>query len=856
MSEDQAVSQPTGPRRRGLWLIVALAAVIVIALGVWYVRPSGEVEVDRVELTSGSLAGWNVVLVSMDTVRHDRLHCYGRKQIDTPVLDGLAREGVRFSQAVAPVPMTLPSHATMLTGLDPHHHGARVNGMFKLNDDVPTLATVLGQAGYRTGAVIAAFVLDRRFGLARGFDHYDDDLSSGRSSYEFGYRERPADLVNKAAEAWLRKSSDKPFFLFVHYFDPHWPYTAPEPFAGKYKDNFYGDYDEEIAYTDHQLGKLLGVLDEIGQRDKTLIVVTSDHGEGLDQHNEKTHSLLVYDTTLRVPLIISGPSPLPHGRLMPRQVGLIDIMPTVLDLVGVSSPAPMDGVSLLSPLPPEPRSLYVETLGSKFLHGWAPLVGVRREDYKLIIAPRSELYDVQTDPDELRNLLRSKGQIVRELQSDLRKLLGGDPELVGHVSANLTMDDAARQKLADLGYVQTASPSTRDAASKPVHALPDPKDMILAQKRIHQAQTMMTQGQYEEALIMIKPYLAKHDTDGLALQVAGQAYRRTGQLDKAVELFRKATKLRFEPEEAYAGLAMSLYMLDKLDEAEAAAKQGLKLDPTCANALLVLGMVRGDQERDEEAMQLFKRVLEKSRGTYDANAHFCMYRLHLARGRVDEARQALEKVLAVSPNHSEAIRAMAMMADSEANREATIARLRKAVETRSSPQLLLELGRLEFEQGDHEAASKTLSQVLRTRPDNSNAHYLLARSLQALGRQDKVMFHLTEAVRLDPSNHDAVSALGLALAGAGRLQEAHKHLKDAARMAPDVATRHYNLGVILHKLGQTSQAVDAFREATRLDPNNAAAHFNLGQLLKATGKQADADKHLRRARELNPDFGK
>ncbi len=826
---------------------------MVAALGVWYGRSGREVEVDRIELDPGSLAGWNVLLVSMDTVRHDRVHCYGRQQIDTPTLDRLARDGIRFSQAVTPVPMTLPGHASMLTGLDPQHHGARINGMFKLNEDVPTLATVLGQAGYRTGAVIAAFVLDRRYGLSRGFDHYDDDLSSGRSSYSFGYRERPANLINEAAEAWLREPSDKPFFLFVHYFDPHWPYDAPEPFGSKYKDNFYGDYDGEIAYTDHELGNLLGVLDAMGVRDKTLVVVTSDHGEGLEQHNEKTHSLLIYDTTLRVPLIISGPSPIPNGRLMTRQVGLIDLMPTILDLVGVSPPGSMDGVSLLNPLPAEPRSLYVETLASKFLHGWAPLVGVRREDYKLIVAPRSELYDVRGDPNELRNLLSSQGGIARSLNAELRSLLGGDPELVGAVSANLTLDEEARRKLADLGYVQTES-STTTTSSQP-RSLPDPKDMILAQRRIQQAQTMMSKGQYEEALILIKPYLADHDQDGLALQVAAEAYRNVGKLDESVELYRKATKLRYEQASAFAGMASSLYLLGEPERAEAAAKEALSIDPLCTNATLVLGMIRGDQQRDDEAMRLFERVLDQGRGTYDADAYYCIYRLHALRGRMDEARKALEKALSVSQHHRGAMQAMAKLASSDEGREDMIARLRQAVESKPTAQLLLQLGRLESEHGEHAAAAETLAKALKLKRDSSEAHYFLARSLEALGRDGKVVLHYREAVRLDPSNHAAVSGLGLALAKRGQLDEARKQLETAARMTPDVSSRRYNLGLILAKLGQSAQAAEEFQEAARLDPNNAAAHYNAGQLLQSLGRTADAEKHLRRARELDPNLG-
>ncbi|MBN1345276.1 MAG: sulfatase-like hydrolase/transferase [Phycisphaerae bacterium] len=838
-------------RRRRTWPLVAIVVIVVGAAVVLLVfRQPRPKLADRIQAESGALAGWNVLLVSMDTVRRDRLHCYGRREIDTPVVDRLAREGVRFDQAVTPVPMTLPGHASMLTGLNPQHHGARVNGMFQLDEKVPTLAGTLRGKGYRTGAVIAAFVLDRRFGLARGFDHYDDDLSTGRQSFQFSYRERQADQVNAAAIQWLRQSSNKPFFLFVHYFDPHWPFNAPEPFASKYKNNDHGDYDGEIAYTDHQLGELLKELKRLGVRDRTLIAVTSDHGEGLGEHDEKTHSLLLYDTTLRVPLIVAAPSRIPQNRLVTRQVGLIDLTPTILDLLGVTIPTGLDGVSLLAPPPASPRRLYIETLAGEFMHGWAPLVGVRGEDYKFVLAPRPELYDLRADPNEMNDLFRSDRATASKLYDALKAMVGGDPELVTQVAANLPMDEDTRKRLGALGYlVTTTSPTT--TSSRPM-ALPDPKDMIRAQARVQEAQTLMGNGQNREALLLLEPYITDHPTDGTALQVLGECYQRLGMLEQSLEIYRQATKQPFEKATAYGGVGLALFRLGRLDEAEAACRQALALEPAAAKAILTLGLICTERKQDDQAMAHFRRILEISRGTFDADAYIGMSRLHMARGDKAKAKEMLGKALVVDPDNRGAMDAMAELAKTDEDKQSIMAELKRRVASRPDPTLFHRLGQLEAEQNQHEQAVDSFRKAIELRGDRAETHHALARSLRALGKDDQSLMHLREAVRLDPKLAAAQADLGLALAQRNRLDEASKAFEQAVLITPDSAVRRYNWALILARMGNAAESETQLREAVRLEPNFPAAHYNLGLVLQMQGRNEEARKHLDRAIELNP----
>ncbi len=851
---DHPCSSPADGRSRRRLVVVGALGLVIVAVGaatIYCILGGRETLVDRIELSPGALTGWNVLLISLDTVRRDHVGCYGHRGIQTPVLDGLARDGIRFDQAVTPVPMTLPGHATMLTGLNPQHHGARVNGLFSLNEKVPTLPEVLRRNGYQTGAIVSAFVLDRRFGLNRGFDLYDDDLSHGRHPFKFGYRERGGDQVTEAATAWLRAHAGGRFFLFLHYFDPHWPYSAPEPFAGRYKGKPHGDYDAEIAFTDHQIGRVLAVLDELKVRNRTLVIALSDHGEGLDEHNEKTHTLLLYDTTLRVPLIMSGPSPMPHRRLISRQVGLIDLMPTVLDLLGMSVPGATDGVSLLQAGATGPRDLYIETLGSKFLHGWAPLVGIRRDDRKLVVAPQSELYDLQADPNELRNLFEVDRPTAVSLHDRLRRMVGGDTEMLTQVAANLPVDRETRDKLGALGYViTTTAPSTSPTtAGKP---LPDPKEMILAQRRVEQAQTLVQEGRHREALLVIEPYLEKNPDDVTALNAVGESYRSLSMLAKAMDAYQRIVRQPFQKELGYAGMASVHLLRGDFEEAEAACRRALEVEPGCLAAILNLGLVYREQDRDAEATRQFEQVIREGRGTFDAPAWLAIAQLHWRRGRLAEAKQAAEKAIAADSTYAEALTLMADLQSQEKGADvgATIARLRDAISKRPDPDNLLRLGKLEAQRGRWQEAEAAIRDSIARRSDHAPAHLEMAQVLQELGKTDDAITHLREACRLAPKDPAAAGDLGTALAKQGRFEEARGLLERATRLAPQSPSYHYNLGLIYARLNNVSAACEEFRKAIELKSDYVEAHHNLGVALQMQGKAAEAAESLRRAEEL------
>ena len=337
----------------------------------------------------------SVLLISIDTTRADRLGCYGRLDASTPNLDRWATEGVVFENAVTSVPITLPAHASLMSGLLPHGHGVRDNGIYRVPDEPPTLAALLAEAGYDTAAVVGAAVLDRQYGLDRGFESYEDSVGP----MGLAIAERDAAAVTSAAAAAAR-SLRKPFFLFVHYYDPHAAYSPPTPFAERFRPDLY---QGEIAYVDEQVGRLRRELEGLGLLEDTVVVITSDHGESLGEHGEPTHGVFLYQATLRVPLIIVAPKRWPGGRRVAALASLIDVPPTLLELTGVRVPDGLDGRSLAPAVDGAAAGARWLPLESEFgynSYGWAPLSGITDGALKWIDAPEPELYDLVTDPAE------------------------------------------------------------------------------------------------------------------------------------------------------------------------------------------------------------------------------------------------------------------------------------------------------------------------------------------------------------------------------------------------------------------------------------------------------------------------
>jgi arylsulfatase A-like enzyme/cytochrome c-type biogenesis protein CcmH/NrfG len=556
----------------------------------------------------------NLVIITIDTLRADRVGAYGYGAARTPAMDRLAREGVRFTHAYATAPITLTSHASLMTGRYPAGHGARHNGM-RIDLKTPTLADTLARAGFATGAFIAAYPLDRRFGLIKGFQTYGDRMPPGRDDRVVN--ERPGREVVDQALEWLGKHRSDRFFLWVHLFEPHTPYGNPSDTRGL---SASARYDEEVAEADRQAAR---VVDAIGDaRQSTLLVIAADHGEAFGEHGEIGHSIFVYDTTLRVPLILAGPG-LPAGRTIADPVALIDVAPTTLRLLGVSA-FDADGVDLQpvmtgTPLPP--RELYAESFAALLDFGWSPLQAIRAERWKYIEAPQPELYDLTADPGETRNVSSREQPRIAELQTRVAAHSGGG------LQSTDALDPDARARLQALGY------AAGGAGTAPRGDRPDPKDRRSEAARLAQIASGELKGKtLERALRGVLAADARNPQANLRL---GYVLLDTGRCRAATGHFRTAIAEHLPSADAHLGLAACEVAQRHFQAAASALREGERIEPGNPVVVANLGMVLSDSGQPAEAIAPLQRAL-----TIDPDLHQARFALAIAYARAGRPADA------------------------------------------------------------------------------------------------------------------------------------------------------------------------------------------------------------------------
>lgn len=602
-------SESAAPQRRRYTVGIAVALVALAAyFGLSRLSPHSDGWPEQ--LTPGAARGFNVLLITLDTTRADRLGCYGHTAAQTPVLDRLAAGGIRFDDAVTVAPITLPSHASILTGLNPPKHGVRHNGEFHLAPEHETLAETLKDAGYDTAAFISAFVLDARFGLDQGFDRYDDTVSVPTAAPDAHFHkpihERSAGRVTDSAIEWLNnRSRSGPFFCWVHYFDPHSPYQPPPPYAAPFKNR---PYDGEIAYMDAQIGRLLEAFQKHGRLDETVTVVVADHGESLGEHGESSHAKLIYESTMHVPLIVSCPARIHTPCVVDDVVvSVADVAPTILDLLEITPRHAMDGQSLLTVRNDSERTLYLETLAPYLDNGWSPLFGLRRHDAKYILAPRAEYYDLRVDPGERKNLYAQlRGMALTERDSlveELNSILAESPSMGEVVESAQPLDTEAIRRLESLGYVGSI------AQIDDGEVLLDPKDVMAIQRETDRAANLARSGQHEEALRLMKQAADASPRDPALLLTMGKAYLLINRVAEAEDAFRKAHSIRPTARVCIL-LAQIMLPANRLDEAEALLDQAEALDPHHGGTYLARGDLLGMRGLYDEALAAYEKARE------------------------------------------------------------------------------------------------------------------------------------------------------------------------------------------------------------------------------------------------------
>jgi choline-sulfatase len=516
----------------------------------------------------------DVYLVTIDTLRADHVHCYGDNRIQTPALDSLAREGIRFAQAFTPSPITNTAHTSILTGLLPSVHGVTDFGI-PLEKTYPTWAELLKQDGYQTAAFIGSVVLDSRTlapGLDRGFDYYDNFPSDSSAGKHWGRVERRGGDVVHRAEVWMAAHPRAPRFVWVHLYDPHDPYEPPLPYSEIYKGRLY---DGEIAYADSALGNLLDYLKREKRYRNALIVVVGDHGEGLGEHGEQTHGIFLYDSTTHVPLLIklpmrgeaSEPSIAQEGKVIEAQVQTTDILPTVLDLLSIPPPPALRERSLRSYFTgakTSDRVVFGET-DYPLSFGWAPLRAVREGGFKFIEAPRPELYDLGQDPGELKNEYEPWNPTVKHLRTDLASSPMRPPRLSKSTG---TAGSATLSELRALGYLGPADKGSSTNVPE-FSSLPDPKDKIEEQNLLHSAMISVDEGRSSDARLSLEKVLQLNPDSLAALRQIGELEFNAGEYRKAAGHLERARKVN--PDDASAALYDGR-ALDKLGDSQGARK--------------------------------------------------------------------------------------------------------------------------------------------------------------------------------------------------------------------------------------------------------------------------------------------
>ncbi len=688
------------------WIVVAAASCLVMSCG---------------KSSVGSPSRTTpVVLISIDTLRSDHLPAYGYRGVATPNIDALRADSILYERAYSQVPLTLPSHTSILTGMLPGDHGVRDNIGFRLDTKIPTVQELLRKNGYATGAAVSAFVLRHETGIARGFDFFDDDVQPVDGQTVIGRVQREGNDTWAASRKWLDAHLGQPFFFFLHLYDPHTPYTPPEPYFSRYRSH----YDGEIAYSDSVVGEVIADLKQHGVYDKALIILLSDHGEGLNEHGEEEHGLFLYREALQVPLLVKLPGSRKAGATVRTPVELVDVFPTILDRTATPRPTTghRPGESLLDFLNSGPsRKIYAETYYPKFHFGWSDLHSLIDGNNHFIGAPKPELYDLASDPGEKNNTLESNRRAYVKMRSAIEPF-------VQHASAPTNIDPEEAAKLAALGYVGST------VTTKEGEQLRDPKEMLGAFHDIRVAYTEYRDGDEEKALAL-----------------TGHLLEDNGQITDLWDLKSKI-----------------LWRMGKQKESLEAAKDGLRHVPGAISLLYDvanLAFAMGDLETAQQHAAIAVKI-------EPGEAHEILARIALRRGQIDKAVEEANAAVQTAHDPTSMLMMLATIEKAKGNLGVALDDIDRATEqvSRKRPPKLeglhLSRGDVLARLGRADEAEREFRAEIADFPKVSTAYaslIMLLATQRRLGEATKVVF---DAVKADPEPHtyaviaDTLAAIG------------------------------------------------------------------------------------------------
>jgi arylsulfatase A-like enzyme/Tfp pilus assembly protein PilF len=737
----------------------------------------------------------NILIVTIDTLRADRVRCYGYEKINTPIMDQLSREGVLFEDVSCAVPLTLPSHTSIFTGLYPFSHKMRHNLSYIKGWDKLTLAEILRQQGYKTAAFIGSSILDSKFGLEHGFNIYDDNFSDTKDQQWKAYAEKRASTVAKSALDWLQQNKEGKFFLWIHFFDPHEPYIPPEPFKSQYPEK---PYDGEVAYADSVLGKVFAKLKEWQLYRNTLIIVTSDHGEGLGEHKERDHGFFIYESTLRVPLIFFWEGNIPRGKRVKVPVRLIDIMPTVLDLLDVPLTTTIDGKSFSSLIlgkegkqyNPRGEPSYAESYYARIILNWSELRGLREGNWKYIDAPKPELYNLTSDPKELRNLYQAKKKIALSLKAELERIASGEKAALA--KAEQTPDPKLLAKLESLGYLGTVHPK---ASESEAGNRPDPKDKIDFWNKIYNSFNLMQMKQTAKAIKGFKQLLSEEPENFMVIENLGKCYYQSREYDKALQLFQQASKIR--------------------------KKLFGKENPDNAKNYNYIGAIYKIKGQYDKALEFHQRALEVITNYYEeehsdtAISFKNIGDVYRNMGKYDKALEFYQKALEIMKT---------LFGDNHPDTASCYNDIGVVYENNNEDTKALMF---------YEKALKIKQKVYgEEHPDTATSYNNIGGVYYSRGEDEKAMEYYQKALNI--------------------------RLKVFKEDHPDTSTSYNNIGAVYYSRGEYDKALEFYQKALEIKlkifgenhPNTASSYNNIGWVYYYKDNYLEALQYLRKSLEI------
>jgi arylsulfatase A-like enzyme/Tfp pilus assembly protein PilF len=779
-----------GKKIRALPLVgVLLVGALIGGLYRWSARPVVVGGTDFGTLPRGVTRALNLVVITLDTTRADRLGAYGRSHAGTPNFDALAQQGVLFDHAGTAAPITLPAHSTLFTGRFPPQHGVRDNGGYYLSDKEQTLAETLKARGYATGGFIAAYVLDSKWGIAQGFDTYFDDFDLSKYKvFSMGAIQRPGNEVVDKALPWIDEHRGAPFFAWIHLYDAHAPYNPPEPFKSQYPQD---PYQGEISFADSQVGRVVQFLRDRDLYDRTVIAVMGDHGESLNDHGEEGHGFFVYESVVHVPLVIRTPYSKMQSRRVSDPVRSVDVMPTVLDLLGVSKPSGVviDGQSV-TPLmtgvrPDLGLEAYAEAVYPLHHFGWSDLRALRQGRYKLIAAPRPELYDLQDDPTETTNLYAARKALGDRMIGRLGEMEAHFKSSAQAKSEAVEIDPDAKARLAALGYVGSFVASVGDDASRA--GLADPKDKVHLFNKITRARDLAKdENDLAVAMTMIEEVIKEDPKVIDAWFTLGNMASRRGKDEEAIGFFKHALALKPDDEEAVINMA---------------------------HAYRKLG-------RDEDALVGYRRFLELD--PKSAQVHYEIAQILIDRGDNAGASAALRKALEFEPKMAAARNALGVVALNEGNPSGAESEIRAALELKPDVRLAhFNLALVAEKRGDLPTAQAEYQKELELHPNNFKAAFNLGKLYEAQHRPADQEAAFRKAIAINAEFGEGYFYLAKLLLDEGqRYDEAVALARKGLEVAPHsnyAALGHYVLADLYSRMGRPSDAAAEAQKGRALE---------------------------------------